>query len=151
MAANSPIAVANSASEMPGATTASDELSCAPIWKKLFMMPQTVPNRPTNGATAPVVAMSLITRTGTRWETRRDAGIVNLLQLMIVRGTSTMDGGQIVEAADRMGGSIDAYGDSDYAEVLGTALSRYTAGILDLVADIARSLAVIPVAAVAAS
>jgi zinc protease len=88
-------------------------------------------------STAPVVAMSLITRTGTRWETRRDAGIVNLLQLMIVRGTSTMDGGQIVEAADRMGGSIDAYGDSDYAEVPGTALSRYTAGILDLVADIA--------------
>ena len=87
--------------------------------------------------TAPVVAMSLIARTGTRWETRREAGIVNLLQLMIVRGTEKMDGGQIVEAADRMGGSIDAYGDSDYAEVPATALSRYTAGILDLVADVA--------------
>ena len=87
--------------------------------------------------TAPVVAMSLITRAGTRWETRRDAGIVNLVQLMIVRGTEKMDGGQIVEAADRMGGSIDAYGDADYAEIPATALDRYTADILDLVADVA--------------
>lgn len=87
--------------------------------------------------TAPVVAMSLIARAGTRWETRRDAGIVNLVQLMIVRGTEKMDGGQIVEAADRMGGSIDAYGDADYAEIPATALDRYTADILDLVADVA--------------
>jgi len=54
-----------------------------------------------------------------------------------VRGTEKMDGGQIVEAADRMGGSIDAYGDSDYAEIPATALDRYTADILDLVADVA--------------
>src|SRR6478736_3652029 len=59
IAANSPMAVANSASEIPGATTASDEFCCWPIWKKLFMIPQTVPNRPTNGATAPVVARKL--------------------------------------------------------------------------------------------
>ena len=87
--------------------------------------------------TAPVVAISLIARTGTRWETRQDAGIVNLLQLMVVRGTEKMDGGQIVEAADRMGGSIDAYGDADYAEIPATALDRYTADIIDLVADVA--------------
>ena len=67
--------------------------------------------------TAPVVAMSLLTRMGTRWETPADAGISNLLQLMVVRGTQRLDGGQIVEAADRMGGSIDAYGDVDYAEI----------------------------------
>ena len=60
--------------------------------------------------TAPVVAMSLIARTGTRWETRREAGIVNLLQLMIVRGTQKMDGGQIVEGEDRMGGSMAKLG-----------------------------------------
>src|SRR3990167_2371409 len=59
MAANRPMAVANNASEMPGATTASDELSCVPIWKKLFMIPQTVPNSPTKGATEPVVARKL--------------------------------------------------------------------------------------------
>ena len=87
--------------------------------------------------TAPVVAMSLIARMGTRWETRADAGISNLVQLMVVRGTQRLDGGQIVEAADRMGGSIDAYGDVDASEIPATALSRHAAEMLDLVADVA--------------
>ena len=55
--------------------------------------------------------LSLIVRVGTRWETRDDAGISNLLQFMVVRGTEKLDGAQIVAAADRMGGSIDAWGD----------------------------------------
>ena len=59
MAANSPIAVANSASAMPGATTASEVFCSAAMLVKLRMMPQTVPNRPTKGATAPIVARML--------------------------------------------------------------------------------------------
>ena len=46
MAANRPIAVANSASAMPGATTARLVFFEAAIDVKEFMMPQTVPNRP---------------------------------------------------------------------------------------------------------
>src|SRR5438552_3538505 len=46
MAAIRPIAVANSASAMPGATTASEVFFEAAIDWKLDMMPQTVPNRP---------------------------------------------------------------------------------------------------------
>jgi zinc protease len=87
--------------------------------------------------TAPVVAMSLIARMGTRWESRAEAGISNLLQLMMVRGTERLDGGQIVEAADRMGGSIDAYGDVDASDIPATALSRHAAEMLDLVSDVA--------------
>lgn len=87
--------------------------------------------------TAPVVAFSLINRMGTRWETPGNAGISNLLQLMVVRGTAKLDGGQIVEAADRMGGSIDAYGDVDASEIPATALSRHATEMLDLVADVA--------------
>jgi predicted Zn-dependent peptidase len=86
---------------------------------------------------APVVAISLQVRMGTRWETRDNAGISNLLQLMVVRGTTTLDGGQIVEKADRMGGSIDAYGDADASEISATALSRYWVQLLELVADVA--------------
>jgi len=74
--------------------------------------------------TAPVVGVSLMVRMGTRWETVDNAGISNLVQLMIVRGTTTRDGGQIVEAADAMGGSIEATGDVDYSEIAATALSR---------------------------
>jgi len=87
--------------------------------------------------TAPVVAISLMIRMGTRWETRANAGISNFLQLMVVRGTTSLDGTQIVSAADRMGGSIDAYADADYAEIPATALSRFWGEMLDLVADVA--------------
>jgi predicted Zn-dependent peptidase len=87
--------------------------------------------------TAPVVGVSLMVRMGTRWETIDNAGISNLVQLMVVRGTPTRNGSQIVEAADSMGGSIDATGDVDYSEIAATALSRHWVEILDLVADVA--------------
>lgn len=86
---------------------------------------------------APVVAISLQLKMGTRWETRQNAGISNLLQLMVVRGTARLNGSQIVEAADRMGGTIDATADADWSEISGTALSRYWVEILDLVGDVA--------------
>ena len=59
IAANSPIAVANSASAMPGATTARLVFCWLAIDVKLRMMPHTVPNSPTNGATDPTVASTL--------------------------------------------------------------------------------------------
>jgi predicted Zn-dependent peptidase len=86
---------------------------------------------------APVVAASLMVRMGNRWETRETAGISNFLQLMVVRGTTSLDGTQIVEAADRMGGSIEATGDADFSEIAATALSRYWAEMLGLMADVA--------------
>ena len=86
---------------------------------------------------ASVVAISLMVRMGTRWETRETAGISNFLQLMVVRGTTSLNGTQIVEAADRMGGSIEATGDADFSEIAATALDRYREDLLALVADIA--------------
>ena len=84
---------------------------------------------------APVVAFSLMVRMGTRTETPANAGISNLLQQMLVRGTEKLDGEQIAEAADRMGGGIDAYGDADYSEITATALSRNWQEMLDLIGD----------------
>src|SRR5215472_5185600 len=56
MAANSPNAVATSASEMPGATMASVACCTLPSEEKALMMPHTVPNRPTYGLVLPTVA-----------------------------------------------------------------------------------------------
>ena len=84
---------------------------------------------------APVVAYSLMVRMGTRTETPDNAGISNLLQQMLVRGTEKLDGEQIAEAADRMGGGIDAYGDVDYSEITATALSRNWQEMLELLGD----------------
>src|SRR5262245_6602833 len=89
--------------------------------------------------TAPVVAISLMTRMGTRGETRATAGIGNFVQLMLVRGTTSKNGVEIIEAAERMGGTLDAYADVDYAEIAGTALSRHWAEMLALIADVARN------------
>src|SRR5262249_31119664 len=86
---------------------------------------------------APVVAYSLLVRMGTRTETPDNAGISNMLQLLLVRGVEKMDGAQIAEAADRMGGSIDAYGDADYSEITATALARSWRPMLELLADVA--------------
>jgi len=86
---------------------------------------------------APVVAYSLLVKMGTRTETPDNAGISNMLQTMLVRGTETMSGEQIAAAADRMGGSIDAYGDADYSEIAATALSRNWLPMLELVSDVA--------------
>ena len=55
IAATRPIAVASSASAMPGATTARFVVCAFEMPMKEFMMPQTVPNRPTNGEVAPIV------------------------------------------------------------------------------------------------
>jgi len=84
---------------------------------------------------APVVAYSVMVRMGTRTETPENAGISNLLQQMLVRGTEKLNGEEIAEAADRMGGGIDAYGDADYSEITATALSRNWQEMLDLIGD----------------
>src|ERR687885_22423 len=54
MAATRPIAVANRASAMPGATTANEVFFEAAIDWKLVMMPHTVPNRPMKGPPQPL-------------------------------------------------------------------------------------------------
>ena len=47
---------------MPGATTARLVVCSFEMPMKLFMMPHTVPNRPTKGAVAPMVARMLVPR-----------------------------------------------------------------------------------------
>src|SRR3984893_15987078 len=70
IAATNPIAVASSASAIPGATTARLVVCDFEMPIKLFRMPHTVPNSPTNGEVAPMVASnpmpSLIRRPSAR-------------------------------------------------------------------------------------
>ena len=62
MAAKRPIAVASSASAMPGATTARLVVCALEMPMKLFMMPQTVPNSPMKGPVDPTEASSPVPR-----------------------------------------------------------------------------------------
>src|SRR3954449_3443374 len=62
MAAIRPNAVASNASAIPGATTARLVVWASEMPIKEFMMPHTVPNNPTKGAVAPMVASTPVPR-----------------------------------------------------------------------------------------
>ena len=80
IAATRPIAVASSASAMPGATTARFVVCALEMPMKEFMMPHTVPNRPTKGEVAPMVASRPMPK-----RTRRDSARTISAQLEAAR------------------------------------------------------------------
>ena len=86
---------------------------------------------------AQVVAVSLQVRSGSRYETPATSGLSNFVQRVMVRGTTKRSARQIVEAAEDMGGSVDASGDVEYAEIRGSALAVHRDALLELVAEVA--------------
>jgi len=88
-------------------------------------------------AEAGVVAMSLQTLAGSRFEAPETAGITNFLHRAMLRGTSRHTAERLVEAAEDIGGSLDASADVDYSEVRGSALARHWETLLGLIAEVA--------------
>ncbi len=86
---------------------------------------------------APVVAVSLQVRMGTRWERPENAGLSNFLQHVMVKGTTRRSARDVAEAAEEIGGAVSASGDTDFSEIRGTALVGHWKALLDLVADVA--------------
>ena len=86
---------------------------------------------------APVVALSLQTRVGTRWETPQNAGISNFLTAVMVKGTTRRSGSELAEAVAALGGKISASGDVDYSEIRASALARFWKDVLALTAELA--------------
>jgi predicted Zn-dependent peptidase len=88
-------------------------------------------------ALAPVVALSLFVRVGTRWEQAGNAGISNFLHAVMVKGTTKRSGAQLAEEIAAMGGKISAAGDIDYSEIKCSALARFWKPLLGLTAELA--------------
>lgn len=88
-------------------------------------------------ASAGVVAISLQVRAGSRFETPETAGITNFLHRVMARGAARRSGDELAEAAEQIGGSLDASGDVESAEVRGTALATHWETLLRLVSDVA--------------
>ena len=86
---------------------------------------------------AGVVAVSLLVRAGSRFETPDNAGITNFLHRVMLRGTTRRSAVEVGTAVEDLGGSVDASGDVEYAEVRGTALARHWEPLLGLVAEVA--------------
>ncbi len=85
---------------------------------------------------APVVAVSVLVRVGSRWEREDNAGITNLLQHVLVKGTQTRSALAIAEAAEDVGGTVSASGDTDASEIRASGLSRHWKRVLELIADV---------------
>ena len=86
---------------------------------------------------APVAAISLLVKVGTRWEQPARAGITNFLHAVMVKGTTKRSGSQLAEEIAAMGGKISASGDIDYSEIKCSALARFWRPLLDLTAELA--------------
>jgi predicted Zn-dependent peptidase len=95
---------------------------------------------------AGVVAVTLLVRAGTRVETPETAGITHFLHRVMARGTARRSHVELGIAAEELGGSVDASGDVEYAEVRGTALARHWEPLLGLVAEVALQPSLAPAA-----
>jgi zinc protease len=84
-----------------------------------------------------VVAASLLVRGGSAFESAETAGVTNFLQRVMLRGTKRHSALALAEAAEELGGALDASGDVDYAELRGTALARHWEALLALLAEVA--------------
>ena len=88
---------------------------------------------------APVVALSLLVKVGTKWERLDEAGISNFLHAVMVKGTTKRSGSQLAEEIAAMGGKISASGDTDFSEIKSSALARFWKPLLTLTAELAVS------------
>ncbi|MBI1962746.1 MAG: insulinase family protein, partial [Candidatus Rokubacteria bacterium] len=95
-------------------------------------------------AAAPVVAVSLQVRAGSRYETADTAGITNFLLRAMLRGTATRSAVELAEAAEALGGTLDAAGEVEAAELRGAALARHWEALHGHVAEVARGPALRP-------
>jgi predicted Zn-dependent peptidase len=84
-----------------------------------------------------VVAMSLQARGGSLFETADTAGITNLLTRVMVRGTARHTALQLAERVEDLGGTLEASGEVETAEIRGTALARHWEALLAEIADVA--------------
>lgn len=83
-----------------------------------------------------VVAVSLQVRAGSHSETSATAGVTNFLHRAMLRGTVKRTAVKLAEAAEDIGGSLDATGEVESAEVRGQALARHWEALLGLIAEV---------------
>jgi zinc protease len=86
---------------------------------------------------APVVAVSLLVKMGTRWEEPANAGISNFVHAVMVRGTTRRSGAELAEGIAALGGKLSAKGDVDDSEISATALARFWRELLGFTAELA--------------
>lgn len=85
---------------------------------------------------APLLAAHVHVRTGTLSETDEQAGMAQLVQRMILRGTAKRPAGTIEKEAARLGGVLKASSDYDHTEFTLMAPAESLNGTLELLSDL---------------
>jgi zinc protease len=116
-------------------TDAAVAFSEAPIVVR-YVLPNGVTLIVRESGASRVVAASLQVDTGLLVDDTAPAGVTNFLQRVMLRGTARRSASEVVEAAEDLGGVIDATSDADHAEIRGHALARHWDGLLTLMAEI---------------
>ena len=115
-------------------------VSVAPVAAELPVVRRVLANGMTvlvrEDAGVGVVAASLQVRAGSLFETEATAGITNFMQRVLIRGTEKRSALGLAEAADELGGSLEASGEVESAEVRGAAIARQWAPLLALLAEV---------------
>lgn len=84
---------------------------------------------------APVVAVQVWVKAGSRYETDREAGITHLIEHMIFKGTERRGPGQVAREIEASGGNINAYTSFDQTVYHVVLPSRHLGLGLDVLSD----------------
>jgi zinc protease len=84
----------------------------------------------------PFVTVFLGVKAGSAMDPPDLRGLASMTADMLTEGTSTRTSRRIAEEVDFIGGAISGAADYDYSVVSGSALSKYTDKLLDLVSDV---------------
>jgi zinc protease len=84
----------------------------------------------------PLVSYRLALRLGTSFDPVELPGLTDLMAGLLPEGTQSKNSKEIAEEIARIGGSLSAGSNSDYTIVAGSALTHFSAHILDLLAEI---------------
>jgi len=93
---------------------------------------------------AGVVAIVLLARSGSLFETEANSGVTNFLQRMMLRGTKARSAVDVAQAAEDLGATLEAAGDVEYAELRAEGLARNWEALLALVAEVVLEPAFLP-------
>lgn len=85
---------------------------------------------------APVVAMTLFVRVGSRHETEATNGVTALLGRTVLKGTRTRSALEIVQEAESVGGGIESAADQEYSEIRAYGLARGWERLLALIHEV---------------
>jgi predicted Zn-dependent peptidase len=82
------------------------------------------------------VAINIIVKVGSRYETLDESGISHFLEHMAFKGTKTRSAADIAKEFDAIGGHFNAYTGREQTVYYTKILSQHTAQALDILADI---------------